>query len=209
MGSWHTYIYCKINITFIKPSCHSRVFNPHLRWAQSMSHLPAKGEVKPMTTNWVPNVGPMVCGHSATCLQQPGLHPNPALALPSANWYRVATWCLTSKSQMKLVLSSWECEGIWHLPGTQPPNFGSRVGSDFVSAHSGWNLSMCTICTNFVCASLREGLCPNYHWGTSKFVVISPKCSPREWMWDANHPRRTLFLWRKFIPGGLRCLRTR
>ena len=53
-----TYIYQEINITFIKPGCHCRVFNLHLLWAQSMNHLPMKGEVKPATANLAPNVGP-------------------------------------------------------------------------------------------------------------------------------------------------------
>ena len=44
----------------------------------AQSHLPVKGEVTPMTANLAPNVGPMVCGHSATFIQQPGSHANPA-----------------------------------------------------------------------------------------------------------------------------------
>ena len=51
---------------------------------------PSEGRGKTHGTNLAPNVRPMVCGHSSTCIQQPGFHPNPALALPSVDGYRAS-----------------------------------------------------------------------------------------------------------------------
>ena len=65
---------------------------------------------------------------------------------------------------------------IWQVPHC--PTFDSRVKrSDFVCAHSGWALSMCTIWMNFVCTSLMEGLYLNYHCGASR---LDTECSLRE-----------------------------
>ena len=40
---------------------------------------PSKGEVKPVIKKLAPNVGPMVCVHSANSIQHTGFHSNPAL----------------------------------------------------------------------------------------------------------------------------------
>ena len=197
MGSPHNYIYWGINTTFIKPRYHCRVFNPYLPWVQSTSHHPSKGEVTPAMANLVPNVGTMVCGYSATYIQQP---PSSSFTI---SWYRVADWCPTSKVEWNLCYHpEKQCESIWHFPDAW---LRQQSRNWLYYADFGWTLSMCTTCTNFICVTLKGGLCPNYHQGTSKSVVINPEYSLGEQQWKANH-LRTIFPQRKLIPGGLRCL---
>ena len=80
--------------------------------------------------------------------------PSKASSNITISWYRVAAWSLTSNKSNKTCVISPErqCESVQHLPGTQLPNFDSRVESDFDSADSGQTLSMCTICAKFVSA---------------------------------------------------------
>ena len=112
-GLPHTYMHSEINIIFTKPKLSLQSFQSAFTMGPVHEPSHSKGRGNNHDTNLVPNVGPMLCGHSATFIQQPGFHPSLALALPTANWYREADQHPTSKSQTKLVSSSWE--RVWKL----------------------------------------------------------------------------------------------
>ena len=167
-----------------------------------MSHLPSKGEVTPVTTKFATQCG--AYGMWTLCYLYP-VTSFPSKPSITISWYRVAAWCPTSKVKQKLCYLTERVGKCLTFPRCLTS--GSRV--EWLCAHSGWTLSMCTICTNFVCATVRGGPCPSYQQGTSKFMVIDLECSQGEQCQEANCLRQTLLPWRKLIPGGLRCLNMR
>ena len=151
---------------------------------------PSKGRGTTHDTNVAPNMGPMVCGHSATYIQWPG--------------YRAANF----QSQMKILFSHWESAKMYDISQVSDfPISGNRV--QWLCAHSGWTLSMCITCMNCVCISQRGGICPIHHWGTSKSMVIDLQCSQGGMMVRGQLSEKDPFLQKKLIPGELWCLNMR
>ena len=135
------------------------------------------GEVKPMTTNLAPNVGPMVCGH-------------PVITLPSStpiSWYRAAAQHLTSKvTQKSISLTEKQQLNIWHFTGTWLPNFRQ---------HS--TVTLCALSIQTVPVDEGEDsakITIRGHWGPCQAIhcVLRRNNSRRpDFMRRKTHPRRT------------------
>ena len=200
-----------INITFYKTEAALQSYLSTFTVGPVLEPSPSEGEEKPMTRNLHPVWGPWYVDTLLIPSRIPS-KPSFSTALPSARWYRAATWCLTLKSWLKVVLSPREREwvNIQLLASVQLSDFWQQ--SDFVFAHSRQILSCSCVQVylwTFCCVLLRQKdsvqTTSMEHRGWWWSIQSVP---PKEWRWEANYPRRTLFPWRKLftIPGVLRCL---
>ena len=133
------------------------------------------------------------------------LHPNPALAQPTASWYRVATWWMA--------LYHWFREGkhltfgqhltTWPL-AEEWGNVTLFMKTDFVYVY---NLEELCPVLWWLHPDKKEGVCPDDHHGALRLW-----CPIQSVPWGNRDVKPAVcegpFLRRKSlnIPGGLRCL---
>ena len=162
---WSLFVYWMQNKNYsFQPSCLCRVFCLPLPWAQSMSHLPVKGELTPVTQIWHLMWGPWYVH-----ILWPGYHPKPALQSAGIAQLPSTQLPKSNKNHVLLLTNSVQTYAISQVSNCLTSD--SRV--QWLCTSSGCTLSMCITYMNCIYISWRGGLCPIHHQGTMRSVVIN------------------------------------